>query len=60
MNRTKNKKNKNENVRKFARIDKVPKSWLNAISARHQPLANLFSDAINNPDENPEWITQGI
>ena len=41
-------------------IDKVPNFWLHHLSCTHQYLAKAFNNIIDNPDETPEWLTNGI
>ena len=40
-------------------IDKIPNFWLYSLNAIHDYLAFCLSYVMQNPEEAPEWLTEG-
>ena len=41
-------------------VDKIPNFWLNSLSHIHIPLTNCINHILSNPNDVPDWITEGV
>ena len=41
-------------------LDMIPNFWLNSFTNTHDALVNAYSDIMNNPENAPQWFSQGI
>ena len=45
---------------KSAGVDKITNFWLHSLSCTHDLLAVLLSEVVRNPENTPDWLSEGL
>ena len=41
-------------------LDKLPNFWIKQFKSLHKPMATAYSVIINDPQQIPEWLAEGV